>query len=81
MEILKFSAEWCQPCRDLKMLLDRMEIYPTEYDIDMSPEFVASFGIRSVPTLVAVDETSGEVLGVLTGQITEARITQWLDNI
>ena len=54
MKILKFSAEWCTPCKMLQRTLDEMALpYPVEnIDIDKKPDLAGEFGIRGVPTLV-----------------------------
>lgn len=51
IEILKFSATWCGPCRVLANTLKDVEGI-TNIDIDKDRETPAKYGIRSVPTLV-----------------------------
>ena len=51
IEVLKFSATWCGPCRALAQTLkDVKEV--KNIDIDSDRELAMQFGIRSVPTLV-----------------------------
>jgi thioredoxin 1 len=51
VEVLKFSASWCGPCRVLAQTLKDVEGI-TNIDIDKDHETPAKYGIRSVPTLV-----------------------------
>jgi thioredoxin 1 len=51
IEVLKFSATWCGPCRVLAQTLKDVEGI-TNIDIDKDRETPAKYGIRSVPTMV-----------------------------
>ena len=51
VEVLKFSATWCGPCRVLAQTLKDVEGI-TNIDIDKDQETPRKYGIRSVPTLV-----------------------------
>jgi len=56
--ILRFTASWCQPCKTLAANLERAELkLPIEViDIDVNEDIANQYGIRSVPTLVLLDE-------------------------
>ena len=51
IEVLKFSATWCGPCRVLAQTLKDVEGI-TNIDIDKDQETPRKYGIRSVPTMV-----------------------------
>ena len=51
IEVLKFSATWCGPCRVLAQTLKDVEGI-TNIDIEKDQETSRKYGIRSVPTLV-----------------------------
>jgi len=57
-KILRFTASWCQPGKSLAMTLANIETnIPIEViDIDVLPEIATEYGIRSVPTLVMVED-------------------------
>jgi thioredoxin-like negative regulator of GroEL len=57
-KILRFTASWCGPCKGLAMTLANIETnIPIEViDIDVLPEIATEYGIRSVPTLVMVED-------------------------
>lgn len=56
--LLRFTASWCQPCKMLSLNLEKADLkMPIEVvDIDVHPEIASEYGIRSVPTLVMLDE-------------------------
>ena len=56
-KILYFSASWCQPCKNFKPIMEQVSReLPVQFvDVDASPQLVAEYGVRSVPTLIAVD--------------------------
>ena len=79
MKILKFGASWCAPCRSLNNIMGPM-ILPyrlSSIDIDESPRLAGHYGIRSVPTLVLVNEL-GEEQSRLVGAKTKSDILEWL---
>lgn len=65
--IFKFSAEWCQPCKQLTKILAEAGIPVEEIDIDKAQDVVVAFDIRSVPTLVH-SETGEKLIGVKTAK-------------
>jgi thioredoxin 1 len=60
--LVDFYAEWCGPCKMMSPLLEQVssEIGETakilKVDIDKNQSFAASYGIRSVPTLIIFKE-------------------------
>ncbi len=57
MEVLRFTASWCQPCKALAQQLEELGLDKdvTVVDIDEQQDLAIQYGVRSVPTLVAVD--------------------------
>lgn len=57
MEVLRFTASWCQPCKALAQQLQELDLDKevTVVDIDEQSDLAIKYGVRSVPTLVAVD--------------------------
>ena len=51
IEVIKFSATWCGPCKVVAKQLDGLDY--TDIDIDNDQEGLArKTGIRNVPTLI-----------------------------
>ena len=57
MKILRFTATWCQPCKALAQQLEELGLDKdvTVVDIDEQQDLAIQYGVRSVPTLIAVD--------------------------
>ena len=81
MKILKFSSATCMPCKQMAKVIDELdddtkslfEEYTSENDITKFMEF----NVRSVPTLIAVDE-SGNELRRSTGMMTEDKLIEFI---
>jgi thioredoxin 1 len=58
IEVKKFSANWCQPCKILNPMFERMkekvdkDVKFTYIDIEEDETTTQQYGIRSVPTVV-----------------------------
>lgn len=81
MKLLKFSATWCSPCKALSKTLEGKDLgVPIQpVDIDVEPELTAKYGVRSVPTMVLVDD-AGNAVKTLTGSRPLEAIKSWLAN-
>lgn len=58
-EVLKFSAAWCGPCQALTKTIKSQSDWGVEFkeiDIDDNLDMAAEYGIRSVPTLVILED-------------------------
>ncbi len=70
-QILKFSATWSTPCKMLKETIDEYTDIPVpvkDLDIEQDFEMARTWNVRSVPTLVLVENGSElrRVVGTLT---------------
>jgi len=81
MKVLKFSASWCQPCAALTKTLKEMENLPEieNVDIDGNLALATKFAIRSVPTLVMVDESDQEIKR-MSGSSTKEKLKEFFQN-
>lgn len=60
-KILKFSANWCGPCKLMKPVVLKAEsegVLVEHIDIDSQPEKAQEYGITSVPTFVKLVDNS-----------------------
>ena len=66
-QILYFSSTWCGPCRTFKPIIESLqsEISITFYNVDSSPQEAAQYNVRSVPTVIVVQ--NGVEIGRLVG--------------
>jgi len=78
--VLRFTASWCGPCKGLAMTLNNIETkMPIEViDIDEQSTVARDFGIRSVPTLVMLDENT-EIKRTV-GALPQAQLEAWLND-
>jgi len=81
MKILRFTASWCEPCKALSKTIERIdtEVPIQVIDIDDEPDLAQHFGIRSVPTLVKIDQDKKEVDRVVGVQST-ADLEKFINN-
>lgn len=63
MKFLYFSAPWCGPCRTLGPTMEKIgQKYSVEkINVDENQELSAEFGVRSIPTVILVDESNKEL--------------------
>lgn len=81
MRVLKFKAEWCAPCKSLTQTIknagDKITIHIEEVDIDSDSSAAMHYGIRSVPTMIMVNENNAEVKRKV-GSMNEAQLLEFL---
>jgi thioredoxin-like negative regulator of GroEL len=75
--ILRFTASWCGPCQGLAMNLETASLnLPIEViDIDVHGDVAQEYGVRSVPTLVMLDENTE--IKRLIGSRTVNQLQEW----
>ena len=83
--VVDFWADWCQPCRLLAPILEKLAI---EYDgafllvkanTEQLPEAAAQFGVQSIPAVYGLRD--GEVRDFFIGLLQEPQIRGWLDRL
>ncbi|MCX6467743.1 MAG: tetratricopeptide repeat protein [Corynebacteriales bacterium] len=78
-------ATWCEPCKQLSPLLERLaeeasgQWILATIDIDANPRIAQAFGVQSVPTVVAIAQ--GQPVAAFQGVQPAAQITAWVDEI
>lgn len=81
MKALKFSASWCGPCKMLAQVIanagDKITMPIEDVDIDNNQDMAVKYGIRSVPTMVILDDSDNEITRK-TGMMNETQLLQFL---
>lgn len=84
--LLDFFAEWCGPCKALTPSLEalaleyegRVKFVKMDIDEISNTELVTSFGVRSVPTLMIIQNGVAKVGSV--GMLPKNKIKDLIDN-
>ena len=78
-ELHYYSAPWCNPCQTLGPIMNQVgqNINVIKYDVDTNPEATSSASIRSVPTVVLVE--NGQEVRRFTGLKSFNQIIDWLN--
>ena len=73
--IYKFSASWCNPCKQLSKTLEGADLgcEVVEIDIDSNIELCEKYNIRGVPTLVFLGSDN-----YLIGNSSIPKIKEWI---
>lgn len=66
-EILQFTASWCGPCKMLGPIMESLkgQINYRKIDVDENQELAAQYKIRSIPTLILVE--NGVLKNIMIG--------------
>ena len=56
-QILYFTASWCGPCRILGPIMESVkgQVSYSKLDVDVEQDLAVKYKVRSVPTLVLVE--------------------------
>ena len=74
-KILKFSASWCQPCKQISKIMSELDLSMQIEEIDKNEQAAIDYKIRSVPTLVLIK--GGKEISRITGSKTAEQIKQF----
>ena len=68
-QVLYFSAGYCQPCKAFRPVMESLqsEMSITFIDVDASPQTATTWNVRSVPTILVIEN------GIEKGRLVGAR--------
>jgi thioredoxin len=81
--VVKFHAEWCNPCKDFAPLVDELAKYYEDNilfvscDVDQAQKIASELNIRTVPSLALFSD--GMVRDILVGRHPKSEVRQWIN--
>lgn len=85
LTVVKFSADWCGPCRTLAGIMDDVtpdyeNVNFIEIDVegDGMDEIVSNYSIRNIPVLAFIK--NGKLLNKNVGLVDKVKITELINN-
>ena len=63
MKLIKFTASWCMPCKNLESRLNKLDLTIDlfSYDVEEEVDLTEEWKVRNVPTVILVDDNGHEV--------------------
>ena len=83
--IVDFWAEWCEPCKQLSPVLERLAAEGggawvlAKVDVDANPRIAQMFRVQGIPMVYAV--VGGQPVDAFSGVVPEAQLRQWIDAV
>ena len=73
-EVIKFESKWCVPCKTIQPLMDKLAVkYDNitfgKIDVEVDAESTTRFKVRSVPTIVFLND--GQLFNQIVGNVAE----------
>ena len=83
--VVDFWATWCEPCKTLSPILERVANEPesgftlAKIDVDQNQRVSQAFGIQSIPTVIAFKD--GRPVDMFTGAVPESQVREFLSRL
>jgi putative thioredoxin len=83
--VIDFWAEWCEPCKQLSPVLERLAVEGggawvlAKVDVDANPRLAQMFRVQGIPMVYAV--VGGQPVDAFSGVVPEAQLRQWIDAV
>ena len=79
--VVDFWAEWCGPCKMIAPALEEISnempnVDIAKVNIDENPDIAATFGVRSIPTLMLFKD--GKPAAVQVGAQSKSKLVDWI---
>ncbi|GIF67299.1 co-chaperone YbbN [Asanoa ishikariensis] len=80
--VIDFWAEWCEPCKQLSPVLEKLAIEGAgawilaKIDVDANQRLAQMFRVQGIPMVFAV--VGGQPVDAFSGVVPEAQLRQWI---
>ena len=83
--VVDFWAEWCQPCKMLTPVLDKMSqkyagrLRVVKCNVDENQDIAMKYGVMSIPNLIFYMD--GQVVNQAVGYMNESQLSTKIDEV
>jgi thioredoxin 1 len=83
--VVDFWAEWCQPCKMLSPVLDKVaqqyagQLKVVKCNVDENQDIAMKYGVMSIPNLIFFKD--GQVVNQAVGYMNEAQLASKVDEV
>jgi len=83
--LIDLWADWCQPCKQLSPVLERLAVEGNgawvlaKIDVDANPRIQQALQVQSIPTIFAV--ISGQLVPGFAGALPEPQVREFIDAV
>jgi putative thioredoxin len=83
--VVDFWADWCQPCKTLGPILEKVtgetqgSVQLAKVDVDANPRLAQAFGVQGIPMVIAFKD--GKPVSQFTGAVPEAAVRQFISQL
>ncbi len=83
--VVDLWATWCEPCKQLSPILERLAAAAggawilAKVDVDANPRIAQAFGVQSIPMVVAL--AKGQPVDAFNQALPEPQVRQWIDSL
>lgn len=83
--VVDFWAEWCQPCKMLTPVLDKIaqnyagRLKVVKCNVDENQDIAMKYGVMSIPNLIFFKD--GQIVNQAVGYMNEAQLSTKVDDV
>jgi putative thioredoxin len=83
--IIDFWAEWCEPCKQLSPVLEKLAVEAggawvlAKIDVDANQRIAQAFRVQGIPMVFAV--VGGQPVDAFSGVVPESQLRPWIDAV